>query len=77
MDSARQGLALAENELAQSQRRYEAGVASSVELTDAQTRLARARDNDLSATYQFNLARIDLAAATGAISGAVKRMTQP
>ena len=77
MDSARQGLGLAENELAQSQRRYEAGVASSVELTDAQTRLARARDNDLSATYQFNLARIDLAAATGAISGAVKRMTQP
>ena len=70
--TAKQGLDLSENELAQAQRRFEAGVANSLELTDAQTRLARARDNHLNALYQFNLARIDLAAATGAIQEAVQ-----
>ena len=72
--TAKQGLALSEDELAQAQRRFEAGVANSLELTDAQTRLARARDNHLTALYQFNLARIDLAAATGAIQEAVQTM---
>jgi outer membrane protein TolC len=42
---AREGLRLAENELAQARRRYDAGVANGLEVTDAQTRLARARDN--------------------------------
>jgi outer membrane protein len=65
--TAREGLALSENELAQAQRRFSAGVATSLELTDAQTRLVRARDNHLTALYQFNLARIDLAAATGTL----------
>jgi outer membrane protein TolC len=72
--SAKQGLELSENELAQAQRRFAAGVANSLELTDAQTRLARARDNHLTALYQFNLARIDLAAATGAIQEAVQKL---
>ncbi|MBY0502637.1 MAG: TolC family protein [Bryobacteraceae bacterium] len=71
---ARQGLELSENELAQAQRRFEAGVANSLELTDAQTRLSRARDNHLAALYQFNLARIDLAAAAGTIQEAVQNM---
>ena len=35
---AREGLELAENELAQARRRYEAGVAIGLEVTDAQTR---------------------------------------
>lgn len=72
--TARQGLRLSENELAQAQRRFAAGVSNSLELTDAQTRLARARDNHLAALYQFNLARIDLAAATGSIQEAVRSM---
>ena len=58
---------LAENELAQAQRRYEAGVGTSVEVTDAQTRVQRARDNQVNALYDHNLARLDLATATGAI----------
>ena len=45
VDTANEGLALANNELAQAKRRYEAGVANSLEATDAQTRLDRARDN--------------------------------
>ena len=72
--TAKQGLELSENELAQAQRRFEAGVANSLELTDAQTRLARARDNRLTALYQFNLARIDLAAAMGSMREAVESM---
>jgi outer membrane protein TolC len=65
--ASREGLTLAENELAQARRRYEAGVATSVEVTDAQTRLQRARDNQVIALYNYNLARLDLATATGTI----------
>ncbi len=68
VETAREGLILAQNELAQAQRRYQAGVANSIEVTDAQTRLSRAEDNQIAALYNYNLARIDLAAATGTIS---------
>jgi outer membrane protein len=67
VDASREGLSLAENELAQARRRYEAGVATSVEVTDAQTRLQRARDNQVIALYDYNVARLDLATATGTI----------
>ncbi len=68
VDTAREGLTLAENELAQARRRYEGGVANSIEVTDAQTRLDRARDNQIAALYNYNLARLDLATATGSIA---------
>ncbi len=68
VETARDGLTLAENELAQARRRYEGGVANSIEVTDAQTRLDRARDNQIAALYNYNLARLDLATATGSIS---------
>ncbi len=68
VDTATEGLMLAENELAQARRRYEAGVTNSIEVTDAQTRLARARDTRVAALYNYNLARLDLATATGAIT---------
>ena len=63
---AKEGLDLSENELTQARRRYAAGVAIGVEVTDAQTRLERARDNQTQALYNYNLARIDLAQALGA-----------
>jgi outer membrane protein TolC len=64
---ARDGARLAEQELAQARRRYEAGVSNSVEVTDAQTRLQRALDNQTAALFQYNLARIDLTSAMGRI----------
>jgi len=64
---ARDGLALSESELTQARRRYDAGVAIGLEVTDAQTRLARARDNQTAALYKYNLARIELAQATGKV----------
>jgi outer membrane protein TolC len=64
---AGEGLKLAENEMAQAARRYEAGVVNGIEVTDAQTRLERARDSHVGALYAYNLARINLATAMGAI----------
>jgi len=64
---AREGLDLSQNELTQARRRYDAGVANSLEVTDAQTRLERARDNLTTALYNYNVARIDLAQATGKV----------
>ncbi|HZS52242.1 MAG TPA: TolC family protein [Bryobacterales bacterium] len=69
---AEEGLALAENELEQARRRYAAGVANGIEVTDAQTRLERARENRIAALYSYNLARIDLAQATGTIRSLVQ-----
>lgn len=65
--AAREGVELAGRELTQARRRYEAGVANSIEVTDAQTRLQRARDNQISALFNHNLARIDLSTAMGTI----------
>ena len=70
--AAEEGLTLAQNEVAQAERRYKAGVSNSVEVTDAQTRLARARDNRLNALYNYNLARIDLGTATGTIQSIIQ-----
>ena len=69
---SKDGLELSQNELAQARRRYEAGVATSVEVTDAQTRLERARDNQTSALYSYNVARIDLAQSMGRVQAAVQ-----
>ena len=64
---AKDGLDLAENELEQARRRYQAGISDSLEVTDAQTRLERARDNQTAALYNYNVARIDLAQAMGVV----------
>jgi outer membrane protein TolC len=69
---ARDGLELSENELAQARRRYDAGVAYALEVTDAQTRLERARDNQTQALYNYNVARIDLEQALGKVRSSVK-----
>jgi outer membrane protein len=68
VQTSEEGLDLAQNEVAQAQRRYQAGVTNSIEVTDAQTRLDRARDNRIAALYDYNVARIDLATATGTIT---------
>jgi outer membrane protein len=64
---ADQGKALAERELQQAERRYRAGVTTSLEVTEAQTHLAEADESRLSALYRFNLSRIQLAESTGTL----------
>jgi len=67
LKTAEEGLALSENEMAQAERRYRAGASPGLEVTDAQTRLERARENLISALFGYNIARINLAAAMGTI----------
>jgi outer membrane protein TolC len=70
--TAEEGLQLSEQELAQAERRYKAGVTNSVEVTDAQTRLSRARENRIDALYNYNVARIDLGTAMGNIENMIQ-----
>jgi outer membrane protein TolC len=67
LKTATAGLTLAETELEQANRRYVEGVTGSIEVTDAQTRLIRARDNRIDALFSHNLARIDLNYSMGSL----------
>ena len=67
VDVANLGYKLAQEEVAQAQRRFQAGVTTNVEVITAQDALARASDNQIGALFQFNLSRASLAHATGEI----------
>jgi outer membrane protein len=67
VDVANLGMQLAQEEVAQAQRRFQAGVTTNIEVITAQDELARASDNQIGALYQFNLSRAALARATGTI----------
>ncbi|WP_447975180.1 TolC family protein [Nitrospira sp. Kam-Ns4a] len=62
---SQEGLRLALKELELSRERFAVGVASNIEVTNAQTSVARARDNLIEALSNFNAARINLARARG------------
>ncbi|HEX4076009.1 MAG TPA: TolC family protein [Candidatus Acidoferrales bacterium] len=67
VDVANLGYQLAQDEVAQAQRRFQAGVTTNIEVITAQDELARASDNQIDALYRFNIARADLARATGTV----------
>ncbi len=73
VDVANLGFQLAQQEVAQAQRRFQAGVTTNVEVIQAQDALARASDNQISALFRFNLSRAALARATGDIENAYAR----
>ncbi len=62
---AQEGLSLSLGEVALARRRFKAGVATNFEVTDAQTFVARARDNVIDALFNFNASRLNLARAQG------------
>ena len=62
---AQEGLRLAFQELRLARRRFAVGLATNIEVTDAQTRVAQARDNLIEALFNFNASRVDLARAQG------------
>lgn len=64
--------ALAEKEVEQAERRFREGVATSVEIADAQARLSRAREAKVTAIYQHRAARAELSLAIGDPSGAIQ-----
>ena len=59
------GIDLARQEVEQARDRFQAGVANSVEVVQAQDGLARASDNQIAALYRYNQARADLAHSVG------------
>ncbi len=61
------GLELALKELTFARDRFAAGLATNIEVTNAQTSVARARDNQIEALFRFNASRINLARAKGEI----------
>lgn len=62
---AREGLRLSFQELYLARQRFSVGLATNIEVTDAQTRVAQARDNLIGALFNFNASRVDLARAQG------------
>ncbi len=62
---AEEGLKLALTELELSRERFAVGVATNIEVTDSQTRVAQARDNLIEALFTFNASRLSLARAQG------------
>lgn len=63
--AARAGLRLAKEELQRSRDRFRHGVNDNLEVVDAQSSLANARDTHISALAEYARARINLAAALG------------
>ncbi len=62
---AQAGLRLAFEELDLARQRFAVGVATNIEITDAQTSVAQARDNLIDALFNFNASRVNLARAQG------------
>ena len=70
---ANHGLDLANEEVAQAERRFTAGVTTNIEVITAQDELARASDNQIEALYRFNQSRANLAHALGEIESTYGR----
>jgi outer membrane protein len=64
---AHKGLELSMKELKFARDRFAAGLATNIEVTNAQTSVARARDNQIEALFRLNASRINLARAKGEI----------
>jgi len=62
---AQEGLRLSFKELDLARQRFSVGVATNIEVTDAQTSVAQARDNLIEALFNFNASRVNLARAQG------------
>jgi len=61
------GLELSNEEVAQAQRRFAAGITTNVEVVQAQDALARANTNQIEALFRFNQSRANLARAMGEV----------
>jgi outer membrane protein TolC len=65
VSAADETVTLAQRELTMARDRFRAGVADNLEIVNAQTTLANARDAQVTALAQYNAARLNLAAALG------------
>jgi outer membrane protein TolC len=73
VDVARSSVELAEQELAQSQDRFTAGVTDNLEVVQAQESVAAAHESYIQSLYAHNLAKVELAYAIGDAEQGVRR----
>ncbi len=71
VDVGRAGLDLARRQLEQARNRFSAGVASNLEVVEAQESVARADETFIASLYRLTLERLRLGRALGAIGEAV------
>ncbi|MDB5297591.1 MAG: Outer rane channel protein [Phycisphaerales bacterium] len=67
--SARKRVLLAARVVEGEQRQYDLGRRTSTEVLDAQTRLADARQSEIAAVAEYQIAQVDIAQATGTVLG--------
>jgi outer membrane protein TolC len=67
MDNQRDNTGLAESVYDQTKKKYESGLASSTDLTNAQTDLILAQSNYINALYNAVVAKVDYLKAIGKI----------
>jgi outer membrane protein TolC len=67
IETTEQIVRLADDELAHAQRSYEAGLLPGIEIVEAQTRLARSRDDRVAALYRRGVAMVELVAGMGTV----------
>jgi outer membrane protein len=74
---AQKGFELSMKELKFARDRFAAGLATNIEVTNAQTSVARARDNQIEALFRLNASRINLARAKGELETLFSRPAGP
>ena len=67
MDNQQENAALAESVYNQTKKKYESGLASTTDLTNAQTDLIQAQSNYINALYNAVVAKVDFLKAIGKI----------
>ncbi len=72
VDVARSSVSLAGQELQQARDRFQAGVANTVEVVQAQQAVAAANENYISSLYAYNVGRASLARAVGTAERSIK-----
>ena len=70
---ARSNVDLAQQTLAQSRDRFGAGITGNIEIVQAQEDVARANESYISSLHDFNLARMQLARATGSAEREIRQ----
>lgn len=73
---AKSNVDLADESLTQSRDRFTAGVTNTVEVVQAQQAVADANENLISAQFQYNVAKVELARALGLASASLKNYFQ-
>jgi outer membrane protein TolC len=71
---AERGVTLAKEQLTQAQDRFQAGVASNIDVVQAQGSLASATENYIASLYDHNVAKASMARAIGVGEATYKQL---